>query len=181
MLRSLSLLSTALGLSAAALLTGCDSTPRERQEVAREAGRKLDTLARSATRKLANVGKATARYDAANRARRARPLDPREEIAMENQLMGPYSGQLSRLTPADLPDAYTQLIRQARTQRATWTDREWDYARAVYKRLNDQLKQVRMELPARDEVRIRARQAEFVTLQAGHTAKGIRDATRENH
>jgi hypothetical protein len=99
---------------------------------------------------------------------------------MENRLMGPYSGQLNALTPADLPGAYGQLVREARAQRATWTDREWDYARAVYKRLNDQLKQIRMDLPARDEVRIRARQAEFVTLQAGHTAKGISEATKEN-
>ncbi|MDQ2772661.1 MAG: hypothetical protein M3Y54_19420, partial [Bacteroidota bacterium] len=44
------------GLLAALLLTGCDSTPRERQDAAREAGHELDTLARTATRKLATVG-----------------------------------------------------------------------------------------------------------------------------
>ena len=179
MLRSLSLLSTALGLGAAVLLTGCDSTPRERQEVARNAGHELDTLARNATRKLANVGKATARYDAANRARRSRPLDPREQVAMESKLLGPYSGQINALTPGDLPNAYAQLVREARTQRATWTDRDWDYARSVYQRLNDQLKQIRMDMPARYELPIRARQAEFVALQAGHTAKGISDAAKQ--
>jgi len=179
MLRSRSFLSTALGLGAALLLTGCDSTPRERQEVARNAGQKLDTLARTATQKLAHVGKATARYDASNRARRARPLDPRQEIAMETKLLGPYAGQINALTPADLPNAYTQLVREARAQRTTWTDREWDYARAVYKRLNDQLKQIRMDMPARYELPIRARQAEFVSLQAGHAAKGISEATKQ--
>ncbi|MCC3151745.1 hypothetical protein Q3A66_01030 [Hymenobacter sp. BT770] len=160
-------------LVAAMLLTGCDSTPRERQEVARKGARELDTLARTAAQKVANVGKATARYDASNRARRSRPLDPRQELAMETKLMGPYSGQINALTPADLPNAYAQFVGAVRTQRATWTDRDWDYARAVYQRLNDQLKQVRMDMPARYELAIRARQAEFVTLQAGHTAKGI--------
>ena len=160
------------------LLAGCDTTPRERQEVTREGVRELDTLARAAARKLARVGKATARYDASNRARRNQPLDPRQEIAMENQLMGPYSGQLDNLPPAELPGAYTQLIRAAREQRSAWTDRDWDYARAVYRRLNDQVKQIRMDLPARDEVRIRARQAEFVALQAGHAATGISEAAR---
>jgi hypothetical protein len=179
MLRSFSLLSIAFGLGASVMLTSCDSTPRDRQEAAREAGHKLDTLAHTATRKIANVGKATADYHATNRARRARPLDPREQIAMENKLMGPYSGQLNALAPADLPNAYAQLIREARTQRATWTDRDWDYARAVYQRLNDQLKQVRMDLPARDELRIRTRQAEFVALQAGHAAKGVSEASKE--
>jgi hypothetical protein len=180
MLRFLSSsLSIALGLTAASVLAGCDSTPRDRQEAAREAGHKLDTLASTATRKIANVGKATADYHATNRARRARPLDPRQQIAMETKLMGPYSGQINALTPADLPNAYAQLIREARTQRATWTERDWDYARAVYQRLNDQLKQVRMDLPARDELRIRTRQAEFVALQAGHAAKGVNEATKE--
>ena len=166
-------------LLATTLLTGCDSTPRDRQEVASKAGRELDTLARSAAHKLSRVGKATATYNAANRARRARPLDPRQQIAMESKLLGPYSGQINSLTPQDLPAAYGQLVRETRAQRATWTDRDWDYARAIYQRLNDQVKQVRLDMPARDEVRVRARQAEFVSLQAGRVAKGIDDATRQ--
>ena len=165
-------------LLAALLLTSCDSTPRERQEAAREAGHELDTLARTTARKLASVGKATARYDGANRARRARPLDPRQELAMEAQLLGPYNGQVNSLTPQDLPAAYAQLVRETRTRRTAWTDRDWDYARAVYQRLNDQLKQVRLDMPARDEVRVRARQAEFVALQAAHAAQGIKAATK---
>ena len=161
------------------LLAGCDSTPRERQEVARKAGRELDTVARTAAHKLARVGKATASYNAANRTRRARPLDPRQQLAMEAKLMGPYSGQISSLTPQDLPAAYGHLVRETRTQRATWTDRDWDYARAVYQRLNDQVKQVRMDMPARDEVRVRARQAEFVALLGGHAASGVNEATKK--
>ena len=161
------------------LLAGCDSTPRERQEVTRQGARELDTLARSAAHKLARVGKATARYDATNRARRAQPLDPRQEIAMETKLMGPYSGQINTLTPRDLPAAYGQLVRETRTRRATWTDRDWDYARAVYRRLNNQVKQIRLDLPAREEIRIRARQAEFVALQADHAAQGINAATKQ--
>ena len=161
------------------LLTSCDSTPRERQEAARQAGHELDTLTRTAAHKLARVGKATSSYDAANRARRARPLDPRQQIAMETKLMGPYSGQINALTPQDLPLAYAQLVRETRARRATWTDRDWDYARAVYQRLNDQVKQIRMDMPARDEVRVRARQAEFVALQASHTAQGINAATKK--
>ena len=166
-------------LATCLLLTGCDSTPRERQEAARTAGKELDTLTRTAAHKLARVGKATATYNASNRARRARPLDPRQQLAMEAKLMGPYSGQINALTPQDLPAAYGHLVRETRTQRATWTDRDWDYARAVYQRLNDQVKQVRLDMPARDEVRVRARQAEFVALQAGHAAKGIDAATRQ--
>ncbi|GAA4353381.1 hypothetical protein GCM10023185_13960 [Hymenobacter saemangeumensis] len=177
----LSLLSLPACLAAASLfLTSCDSTPRERQAAVKDELNELDTLARKGTRKIANLGKAAARVNAANRRRRDSPLDPRQEIAMESQLMGPYSGQIDNLTPADLPAAYAQLVRSARAQRSTWSERDWDYARAVYKRLNDQVKQIRMDLPARDEVRIRARQAEFVALQAGHTAKEIGEAARDD-
>ena len=164
---------------AALLLTGCDSTPRDRQEAVREAGHELDTAARTAAHKLARVSKAAATYNEANRARRARPLDPRQQSAMEAKLLGPYNGQINALTPQDLPAVYGQFVRETRTRRATWTDRDWDYARAVYQRLNDQLKQVRMDMPARDEVRVRARQAEFVSLQAGRAVNGIDAATRQ--
>ena len=164
---------------ASALLTACDSTPNERRAAARNAGRELDSAARTATHKLARIGKATAAYNEANRARRARPLDPRQQLAMEAKLLGPYNGQINSLTPQDLPAAYGQLVRETRAQRATWTDRDWDYARAVYQRLNDQLKQVRLDMPARDEVRVRARQAEFTSLQAGRVMKGIDATTRQ--
>ena len=167
------------GLLAALLLTGCDSTPRERQEAVRDAGHELDTATRTAAGKLARIGKATATYNESNRARRARPLDPRQQLAMEARLLGPYNFQINALTPQDLPAAYGQLVRETRTQRATWTDRDWDYARAVYQRLNDQLKQVRMDMPARDELRVRARQTEFVALQAGHAAHGISEVNQQ--
>lgn len=162
----------------AGLLTGCDSTPRERQEAARQELHKLDTLARTGGRKLKQLGKATAKYDAANRLRRAQPLDPKQQNVMAASLLGPAAGHVAALTPATIAGAYANLIRETRTRRATWTDRDWDYARAVYKTLNDQLKLIRLDLPAREEVRVRARQAEFVTLQAGHTAKGINAATK---
>ena len=41
------------------LLSGCDSTPRERQEAARQGARELDTLARTTAQTIARVGKAT--------------------------------------------------------------------------------------------------------------------------
>ena len=163
----------------ALLLGGCDSTPRERQEAVPEVGHELDDVATQSRAQAGPRGQSHRYLRCPNRARRARPLDPRQQLAMEAKLMGPYNGQINALTPQDLPAAYGQLVRETRTQRATWTDRDWDYARAVYQRLNDQLKQVRMDMPARDEVRVRARQAEFVSLQAGHAVKGIDAATRQ--
>jgi hypothetical protein len=166
-------------LGATLFLTACDSTPRERQAAVRDELKELDTTARKGGKRLATLGKQVARYNAANRARRAQPLDPAQEIAMEATLLGSYAGHMAELTPTTIADAYAQLVRETRARHKAWSDRDWDYTRAVYKRLNAQLKQVRLDLPARDEFRIRTRQAEFVALQAGHTAKGLDSATKQ--
>ena len=161
------------------LLTACDSTPRERQEIADRELKKLDTLARTGGQRLARAAQKTAAYDAANRARRAQPLDAQREMTMCANLLGPYSGKLAQLTPATLAGAYAQLVRETRPRHAQWTPRDWDYARAVYQRLNAELKRVRLDLPAREELKIRARQAEFVAMQAKRTAKELGAAVKE--
>ncbi len=162
----------------AGLATACDSTPRERQAVVREQSRKLDTLARQGAHTLARVGRQTAQYDAANRARRAQPLSPQRQKTFAVNLLGPYAGHLHTLTPATIGAPYQYLLQQTRARRQAWTDRDWDYARAVYADLNAALARVRLDLPARDELRVRAWQAEFVALQAGHTAGELHAATR---
>ncbi|OGX80771.1 hypothetical protein [Hymenobacter coccineus] len=175
-----SLSTHALALGAlAGLLTACDSTPRERQTAVREQSRKLDTLARKGGKVLARVGRQTAQYDAANRARRAEPLSPARKKIFAANLLGPYAGHLDAMMPATIGGPYQQLLRQTRARRQAWTARDWDYARAVYADVNAALARVRLDLPARDELRVRAWQAEFVALQAGHTATELRAATRD--
>ena len=164
----------------ALLLTACDSTPRERQEIAKHELKNIDTLAHTGAKTVAKAARATARYDAANRARRAQPLDPRQQIKVEDELLGTYSGHLEALTPATIGGAYRQLLQQTRARHKEWAPRDWDYARAVYARLNGELKRVRLDLPARDELRVRAWQSEFVGLQAGHTAQELRAATKQS-
>jgi hypothetical protein len=160
-------------------LTSCDSTPRERQAAVRQELSKLDTAARNSGRTLKRVGKQVASFDAANHARRAVPLDDAKQKRVDRELLGTYTGQLSSLTPATISGAYGQLLRATRAQRATWQLRDWDYAQATYQRLNAQLARVRLDLPAREEVRIRAWQAEFAALRASRTAKDLRTATKK--
>ena len=159
-------------------LAGCDSTPRERQALAKKEIQHLDTASRQAAKTLKRVARVTARYDSANRARRAQPLSAQHEMVVCNELLGSYSGHLDELTPATIGGAYRQLLQQVRARRQAWTSRDWDYARAVYARLNAELKRVRLDLPAREEVRVRAWQAEFVSLQAGHSGAELRAALK---
>ncbi|MGI4862481.1 MAG: hypothetical protein ACRYFZ_01055 [Janthinobacterium lividum] len=159
-------------------LAGCDSTPRERQATVRQELTKLDTAARTSGRTLRRVGRQVARFDSANHARRAVPLSPHQQQLVDQQLLGSYAGRVGSLTPATIAGAYGELLRATRAHRAGWQLRDWDYAQHTYQRLNTQLARIRLDLPARDELRIRAWQAEFTALRAGRTAKDLRTATK---
>jgi hypothetical protein len=160
-------------------LASCDSTPRERQAAVRQELSKLDTAARASGRTLRRVGKQVARFDSANRMRRAVPLATRQQKTMDQQLLGSYATKVSTLTPATIGEAYGELLRATRTRHKAWQLRDWDYAQATYRRLNEQLARVRLDLPARDELRIRAWQAEFKALRAKRTAKDLRTVTKK--
>ncbi len=160
-------------------LTGCDSTPRERQEIVRQETAKLDTAARNAGHTLHRLGRQTATFDAANRARRAVPLDAKKQKIVDQQLLGSYADHIPTLTVATIAGAYGELLRATRVRRPGWDARAWDYAQDTYRRLNAQLARIRLDLPARDEVRIRAWQAEFTTLRAQRTATDLKAATKK--
>lgn len=161
------------------LLAACDSTPRERQEVARKELAKFDTAARAGGRTLRRLGRQTLAFDSANRARRAVPLSTREQKIMDQKLLGGYADRIGSLTPATIAGAYGELLRAVRVRQTGWQLRDWDYAQNTYQRLNQQLKRIRLDLPARDELRIRAWQAEFTGLRAKRTAKDLRAATHQ--
>lgn len=165
-------------LALALLLTACDSTPRERQAAARQELARLDSAARKSKQTLRRLGSQTAAFDAANRARRAVPLDARQQKITDQQLLGSYASNIPALTVQTIAGAYGELLRATRARQAGWQLRDWDYAQNTYQRLNQQLARIRLDLPAREEVRIRAWQTEFVALRARRTAASLRAATQ---
>jgi hypothetical protein len=169
----------ATGLVGIFMLTGCDSTPRERQEIVRKEASKLDTAARKAGHTISRLGRQTVRFDAANRLRRSVPLDAKKQKIFDQQLLGSYADRIPTLTVATIAGAYGELLRATRVRRTGWDARDWDYAQDTYRRLNAQLARIRMDMPARTEVRIRAWQAEFTTLRAQRTAKDLKAATKK--
>lgn len=154
------------------LTSACDSTPRERQEAVRQEVRELDTLADRAAQKAKTAASRASRWDSASRARNRQPLDTGATSAFTQQLLGTYAN-IEQLTVENIEPAYTQLLRQTRTLRRQWTQRDWDYATAIYRRLNNRLQQIRLDLRARDELRIRALQAEFVTMETSRDVKDL--------
>lgn len=162
---------------AAPLLSACDSTPRERQEAVREEARKLDTIADRAADRLRTAGKRAARFDSASRARSRQPLDEAAATAFGTELLGAYAN-IEQLTPANIEPAFVQFMQQVRAKRKQWTQRDWDYATALSRRLNAQFRAIRLDIKGRDELHIRALQTEFTALETGRDVKDLGQAVK---
>ncbi|WP_188811703.1 hypothetical protein [Hymenobacter cavernae] len=161
---------TNLLLASLVWLTACDSTPRERQEIVRQEARKLDTLADKAAVKLRAAGRRTMQYDSAARVRKSQPLGKAAEASFTKELLGTYS-DFQSINPDNVAAAYTQFMRQVRAKRRTWTQRDWDYADAIYKHLNERRRAIRLDIRASDDVRIKSLQAEYLALENGRDLK----------
>jgi hypothetical protein len=162
----------------ALLLTACDSTPRERQEIVREEARKLDTVADKAAAKLKVAGRRAARFESASRARTRQPLDEAATATFTNQLLGTYAN-IEKLTPTTIEPAFVQFMQQVRAKRQQWTQRDWDYATAISRRLNAQFRAIRLDIKGRDELHIRALQTEFTALETRRDVKDLGDAIKQ--
>ncbi|WP_181306195.1 hypothetical protein [Rufibacter sp. XAAS-G3-1] len=150
------------------LVTSCDTTPRERKEkVADELG-KLDEKANEAAVKtkdeLKEAGRALARQRAERKEREARGTVAGKQAQMERELLGEYS-TLSQVPANSLRDAYVYFLQQVRNRKDVWTSEDWDYANAIYKRLNEREKALHDDIILRHATKIKALQAEYVALE----------------
>lgn len=159
-------------------LTACDSTPRERQDMVRQEARRLDTLADQAAAKLRTAGRRASRFDSTSKVRSRTPLDKAAETTFSNELLGTYAG-VEQLTTATIEPAFVQFMQQVRARRKAWTQRDWDYATAISRRLNAQFRALRLDIKGRDEVHIRALQAEFTALETGRDVKDLGQAVKQ--
>ncbi|WP_205503698.1 hypothetical protein [Rufibacter psychrotolerans] len=149
-------------------LVACDTTPRERKEAAARELDKLDERASQAASKtkdeLKEAGQALARQRAERKMREARGPVAGKQLQMERELLGEYR-DLSAVTPDRLRDAYVHFLQQVRDRKDTWTPEDWDYANAIYKRLNDREKALHDDIILRHATKIKALQAEYLALE----------------
>jgi hypothetical protein len=165
-------------LAAGALLTACDSTPRERQDMVKEEARKLDTAVDEAAAKLRTAGRRAARFDSVSKSRSRQPLDKAAESAFANELLGTYAA-IETLTPATIEPAFVQFMQQVRARRRQWTQRDWDYATSISRRLNARFRSIRLDIKGRDELHIRALQTEFTALETSRDVKDLGEAVKQ--
>ena len=113
-----------------------------------------------------------------SRARARQPVSDVDANTFANELLGTYAG-IEQLTPATIEPAFTQFMQQVRARRNAWTQRDWDYATVISRRLNAQFRKIRLDIKGRDELHIRALQTEFTAMETSRDVKDLREAVRE--
>ncbi|MGV3541276.1 MAG: hypothetical protein ACO1OQ_15780 [Rufibacter sp.] len=146
----------------------CDTTPRERKEIATREIDKLDerveTVASKTKEEAKEARAALARKKAESEARKARGPVAGKQKQMEQELLGEYQN-LSQVNQDNLRDAYVHFLQQVRDRKDVWTMEDWDYANGIYKRLNEREKQLHDDIILRHATKIKALQAEYLALE----------------
>ncbi|GAA4314266.1 hypothetical protein [Nibribacter koreensis] len=169
-------------LAGVLLLSSCDTTPRERKEIAAREIDQLDDKAAAAASKtkeeLRKSREALAKQREERKLREARGTTTGKKAQMEKELLGDYR-LLSQTTPENLKDAYIYFLQQVRDRREVWTLEDWDYANAIYKQLNDREKQLHYDIILRHATKIKALQAEYLALENSADLKDYQRIKKE--
>lgn len=81
-----------------------------------------------------------------------------------SKLLGSYA-DMSTITSQNIREVYIQFLENVRNMRSTWTDEDWEMAKMVMTSLNEKKEAVDDDLSTEDEVKIKALQMEFHTLE----------------
>ncbi len=94
-----------------------------------------------------------------------------ERAEWQRRLLGRWADQAS-INESNVQEAYTTFMENVRALHDNWTDQDWEMAKMVLNTLNERRKTITGDVPTDTEVKIKALQMEFNTLE---TAADITD------
>ncbi|MBF9254992.1 hypothetical protein I2I11_16935 [Pontibacter sp. 172403-2] len=89
----------------------------------------------------------------------------------EHNLLGRWA-DLASINETNVQEAYVAFMENVRAKHQSWTDQEWEMAEMVMNTLNEHKKEINGDIPTDTEVKIKALQLEFHTLE---TAADVTD------
>ncbi len=102
---------------------------------------------------------------------RARNLAQREALeSWQQELLGDYADR-NTITAANVREVYIAFMENVRAKHQNWTDQDWEMAKMVRDSLDKRKDEVDEGLPTDDEVKIKALQMEFRTLETSDDVK----------
>ncbi|GAB2550188.1 hypothetical protein [Rufibacter soli] len=134
---------------------------------------KADSLSEESKAEYKELRRRFENWETRNQQRSQVPLHPETLARFEQELFGSANALESNWTAAQMREIYTQFLQNVRTRRASWTASDWDYVDEVYRQLNLKKEQVEDQIPTKDQLKIKALQAEYLTLETGKDAKDL--------
>jgi flagellar biosynthesis GTPase FlhF len=89
----------------------------------------------------------------------------------EQTLLGNWS-DMSQINENNVREAYITFMENVRANKGSWNDKDWEMAKMVLENLNKRKSQLTGNIPTDTEVKIKALQMEFRTLE---TAADVKD------
>lgn len=89
----------------------------------------------------------------------------------ERNLLGRWA-DYATINEENVREAYITFLENVRQQKGTWSNQDWDMAKRVLEKLNDRKDQINGNIPTDTEVKIKALQMEFRTLETAADVSG---------
>ncbi|SIR24629.1 hypothetical protein [Pontibacter lucknowensis] len=130
----------------------------------------LDSLSADSKAEYARLKERYERWENRQERRLNTPLDRSELDQWEEQLLREFNN-IENIAPQDMREAYLTFMGVVRAKRRNWTQHDWDYVDNVYGQLNQRRRQVENQISNSDKLKIRALQAEYLTLEGAADAQ----------
>lgn len=130
----------------------------------------LDSLSADSKAEYARLKERYERWENRQERRLNTPLDRNELIKWEEQLLREFR-DVSTIAPQDMREAYLTFMGVIRAKRRNWTQNDWDYVDNVYGQLNQRRGQIEGQISNSDKLKIRALQAEYLTIEGAADAQ----------
>ncbi|WP_162052380.1 hypothetical protein [Pontibacter pamirensis] len=89
----------------------------------------------------------------------------------EQNLLGNWA-DMSTINATNVREAYITFMENVREQRENWTDADWEMAKMVLEELNERKSEIETNIDTETEVKIKALQMEFRTLETAADVTG---------
>lgn len=130
----------------------------------------LDSLSADSKAEYARLKERYERWENRQERRLSTPLEASALTDWEGQLLREFS-DIGTIAPQDMRGAYLTFMGVVRAKRRNWTQNDWDYVDNVYGQLNQRRRQTESEISNSDKIKIRALQAEYLTLEGAADAQ----------
>ncbi|MGV3539166.1 MAG: hypothetical protein ACO1OQ_05105 [Rufibacter sp.] len=139
---------------------------------------RLDSLSAKSKEEYKELKFKIENWDTRNELRHQVPLHAETLQRFKAELLGSANALDTIWSATAVSDIYSHFVQNVRNRRTTWTAADWDYADEIYQQMNQKKDAVEREIPAKDKLKIKALQAEYLTLETGRDAKDLFKAVK---